>query len=264
MTSAQLHRFLIHPASLGAGRSLALLLVLAMTGCELTPKLRQPSRVRSPYDTGAGQVVWGVAPLTNESGVGVVDVLAVSDELVRAVEGVQGVRSLPVNRTIAAMRALELDVISSPEEAADLAEALGADAVVVGTITAYDPYDPPTLGLTLALLLRPDAPTIDPDEIDPLRLSRLNTEYLVDDSPPERPTAVASVLLDARDHGVLLDIKEYANGRSDRDSALGWRGYTASMELFTRFATHHAVSELLSSEAARIAALDAEREENSP
>jgi hypothetical protein len=64
---------------------------------------------------------------------------------------------------------------------------------------------------------------------------------------------VASDVLDARNHGVLLELREYADGRADPESALGWRAYTASMELYTQFATYHAVRTLLEQEWIRLA-----------
>jgi len=55
-----------------------------------------------------------------------------------------------LNRTIAAMRALRMSDLKSPAEVRQLASELGVDGVIVGSITAWDPYDPPKLGIALA------------------------------------------------------------------------------------------------------------------
>jgi hypothetical protein len=53
------------------------------------------------------------------------------------------------------MRALEFPAVRTPIEAQQLARAMGVDGIVAGTITAYDPYDPPVFGLSLALYAQP-------------------------------------------------------------------------------------------------------------
>jgi hypothetical protein len=95
------------------------------------------------------------------------------------------------------------------------------------------------------------------DPIDPRALSAAPTDAAADQriAYGDRPAAVASAHLDARDHGVLAAIKAYADGRHDPVSALGWRRYTASMDLYTQFATQHLVSALLTQEHRRLGAL---------
>ena len=63
-----------------------------------------------------------------------------------------------------------------------------------------------------------------------------------------KPVSVVSEHLDARDHGVLMAVKGYAQGRSDQNSALAWRIYTASMNLYTQFVAHHTVGRLIDEE----------------
>ena len=67
------------------------------------------------------------------------------------------------------------------------------------------------------------------------------------------PVNSVSQHMDARDHAVLMDLKRYAMGRSDQNSALRWRIYTASMELYTQFVAHHTVGRLIDEEWLRYA-----------
>ncbi len=234
----------------------ALTLCSALSGCSSEPKLKSPEVLAAPYDTSAGEVLWAVAPLRNESGTTLFDVLDVSDKVIGAAGQVRGVRVLPLNRTILAMRALKLSAINSPAEARRLAQELGVDGLILGSVTAYDPYDPPKLGLALALYTRPGrmdrgaAPEIDPRALsqrgsDPGRLPGSH----FDDSP----ASVVSEFLDGNNHQVLMDLKEYAEGRHDRTAALAWRRYLASMDLFSEFAAWHAVGRLLDQEWVRLA-----------
>jgi len=130
--------------------TLIALSALAQAGCQ-NATLIAPNTLTSPYDIARGEVLWAVAPLTNESGVTLLDSAAISDAVILASQQIEGVRCLPLNRVIAEMRALNMPVVRSPLEAAALSERLGVNGLIVGTITDYDPYDPPRLGLSLVL-----------------------------------------------------------------------------------------------------------------
>ena len=184
------------------------------------------------------------------------DELALSDTLVNELSQTQGISVLPVNRTVAAMRALGAPQIGTPQEALALARTLGVDAVIVGTITAYDPYDPPVLGLSLALYAPSGSLAVgDAEMLDTRRLTYQPTDYDYFASMgvmADRPVSSLAEHLDARNHGVLMDLRMYAEGRSDRESALGWRVYTRSMDRYTEFAVWHAVSGLMDREWIRV------------
>lgn len=270
MTSAQT---MLSSRLLRWGAVLALGLgLLALVGCSAVSgrdkKLTPPRVTVAPYDASQGEVLWAVIPLANESGTDIFDPLVVSDKLVAAAEEVAGVRTVPLNRTLQAMRALGLKGIRDPGEVKQLAAVMGVDGIIVGTITAYDPYDPPVIGLNLALYARTDAMGArgEANPIDPRRLSQAPNDTLA--RPPtalgDRPAAVASAHLDARDHGVLLALREYATGRHDEISALGWKRYTASMDLYTQFATQHLVAALLEQEQRRLASLAQDQDPPSP
>src|SRR6185369_9689416 len=111
-----------------------------------------------------GETLWAVAPLANESGVSTLDASKVSDALAGAVGQARGMGAIPVNRVFAAMAAKNITFIRTPQDARIVADALGVDGLIVGSVTAYDPYDPPKLGLNLALFQRekPEASSLDP------------------------------------------------------------------------------------------------------
>ena len=242
------------------GLALALLVVAvaANPGCIFdNDQLVAPDVLQSPYPASRGEVLFAVAPPVNESGVSGVDVLAVGDQLVAAISEAHGLSAVPMNRTLAAMTAKGIPAVRTPRDARVLADALGVDAVIVASVTAYDPYDPPKLGLALGLFMHDvdTASTLDPTKLQSAYTdqtpSQARTTY------PEHPASTVVDHLDGANHEVLIDLKEYAKGRHDPKSALTWHRYTASMDLFTQFAAYHAVQRLLQQEHNRLGALAA-------
>jgi len=116
--------------------------------------LTPPQPILAPYP--GGEVAWAVVPPRNESGTGDVDVLAIGDALVAGAEEIRGVRCAPLNRTIEAMRALGLNGLSSAADAQRLAQVMRVDAVLVSSVTAWNPYKP-EIGLAVGLYARPGA-----------------------------------------------------------------------------------------------------------
>lgn len=236
-------------------RALALAVACAaIAGCRgssLTP----PNVLVSPYDSARGEALWAVAPLMNESGTTIVELDAVSDALVRSCQQIEGIRCLPLNRVLAEMRGLGMQVIGSPEEAAALASRLGVNGLIVGTITDYNPYEPPTIGLSL--VLETGESFVDPGglNLDGLRggvTGGSAGETGATARYAERPSASVSVVFDGRNHATQMELRRYAVGRHEAGSALGWRTYLSSMPLFTEFAAHAAVSRLLDEERLRV------------
>lgn len=231
-----------------------------LSGCTTTKprdQLYPPGVIVSPYDTSAGNVLWAVIPPMNESGTSAADSAKIGDAIVAAAQGVRGVRCLPINRSLDAMRSLGMPYgIESSSDAHKLAEYLGADAVLVGSVTAYDPYDPPVLGLAMALYARPGSmANLARAKLDSRALTMAFTDFGSYDglSFAGEPVTVVSEYLDARNHEVLFALRSYAQGRSDQNSALGWRIYLASMDLYTQFAAHHTIGRLIDEEWLRLA-----------
>lgn len=235
---------------------------LHLAGCSAPQTgFMPPNMLTAPYDTLSGDVLWAVLPPTNESGTSLVDPLAVGDALVATVTEIQGVSALPLNRTIQAMRGLQIERITSPEQVRVLAEAMGVDGVLVPSITAWDPYDPPVIGLSLALYARSGAMRSGPEvDLDPKALASAasDAQFLARSSFGSAPASVVMEHLDGRNHQVQLYVREYAEGRSDAASALNWRIYFASMDLYTQFAAYHSIRRVLENEWMRTARVSAQ------
>ncbi len=235
---------------------LALLLSQSLLACDSGHKDRSltPPRVLvAPYDSVHGETLWAVAPLRNESGTTLISGFEITDKVILAVEEVRGLRCLPLNRVIEAMRSLEIQTVRTPDDARRLASALGADGLIVGSVTAYDPYNPPKIGLVLALYAASASMTAASD-LDPRSLSVQPTDSSASGAANRNrvPASVVSQVLDAANHQVLMDVKAYAQGRHDDRSALGWEVYLESMDRYAQFAAHHAVDRLVQNEWLRL------------
>lgn len=239
---------------------------LPLTGCQSKPELVAPEVVVAPYGaTNMQTPVFAVAPLRNESGVSVADTLRVGDALCARLAEVRGIAALPLNRTISAMRALRMSEVRTPEDARRLAAAVGADALIVGSVTAYDPYDPPKMGLTLGLYARPGS-VLTTQTSAPLDLKAMQTQP--DETAwssatfADKPLNVVSEHLDAANHEVLMNVQRYAEGRHRSGTALGWERYIKSMDLYTDFAASWAVQRLMQQERLRVARQKVEKPAN--
>ncbi|MEO0483489.1 MAG: hypothetical protein AAF138_07665 [Planctomycetota bacterium] len=255
---SMLHRLTRHSGALALAVATIVTTAFALSsaGCAAKgPELQEPDVVVAPY-TGVREAVWAVAPVRNESGTALFEPDEIADALIKSAEEARGLRAVPLNRTIAAMRALDMPAVVTPDDALAIADAVGADAVLVAVVTAYDPYDPPTLGLTLALFgdslrLHGAGPPVD---VDPIGLSSAPSDLaaLPRTSYRDRPLSTVSEMLDARNHQVLRDLIEFARGRHDVEGPMGYRVYTARMDLFTEFAAATAVDRLLQEERLRL------------
>ena len=201
------------------------------------------------------QQVWAVAPLRNESGSLHADGLTLADHLARRLETAPSVDVLPVNRTLAAMKSLSMAAPTSRKDAMKLLTTLGADALVVGTISAYDPYDPPKLALALELYVsrqRSGQPAVDLRElvsapVDGGEVSRRDIA--------RQPVCVVSAVFDAADPEVDRMLKEYATDRGRPDDPAAPRLHRISMDLFSKFVSHVMSLRLLEAESRRLAEL---------
>ncbi len=232
--------------------TLGLALLALLAGCARGPDLVNPTVLRSPYDASRGDVLFAVAPLRNESGTTVFRVEEVSDAIVFAAGSVPGIRCLPLNRTIAEMRGLGMREITGPGDLEALAEAMNVDGLIVGTVTAYDPYNPPALGLSLALHAGNPSFAGGP-ELDNIRGAITDPQMPAPSRYIEMPVASMSQVFDGRNQGVQMQVRRYAEGRIEHDAPRGWQTYLASMPLYTEFVAHAAVGQLLDQERLRLA-----------
>ena len=199
--------------------------------------------------------LWAVAPFANESGVSTVDTHRVADLFTQELQGVVGIDTIPVNRVIFAMRHIGMTAVTSPAEARQLARALGADAIVVGTVTAYDPYPPPTLGAAVQLFAPdPGGSVID---LDPKVLTQASRDPFAAAGQGGPATAIAQAagVFDASNHQTLAWLGSYAAGRTEPDAPFGPDIYLMNMKLYTQFVCFRLIHDLLHDEWARQAPL---------
>ena len=258
---AGLFRAVAARCALLIGLTIAASWCVPLGGCAFNrePRFVTPMTLETPYSPDRTVTVWAVAPMRNESGTSAVDPLQVSDALVAQLQQARGVQVLSLNRTLAAMRSIGLASIESQGDALRLAQELGVDAIVVGTITAYDPYDPLQLGLALALLAPAGSPIIgDPgatSTIDPYALQAVGTDFGLPMSggAGPGPLSVVAAHYDGANHDVRFSAHRYAQGRTGSVSAMGWEAYLTSMRMFTKFACYDATARLLYQEQRRLA-----------
>ncbi len=224
--------------------------VLLACGCSLFVG-RGADPLHSPYAT---RRVWAVAPLRNESGSLHANGWVVADHLTRQLENASNLDVLPVNRVLAAMESLDLPEVRSPDEARLLLKTLGVDGLVVGTITAYAPYDPPKLGLAVELYVNQRIDYLD--SLDVRKLARAATDP---GSLPAMadarlgPVSSVSAVLDAADPIVRRRLMRYASNRGQLKDAKSWHLYRISMDLYSEFASYVMSWRLLRAEQLRIA-----------
>jgi hypothetical protein len=231
---------------------MVLALVVVTAGCQYRGA-KKPKHLSAPY---GDRQVWAVAPLRNESGTLHADGLKTADKLAQRLETVMGIDVLPVNRVLSAMQSLDMQAVGSAKDAIELRGVLGVDALVVGSITAYDPYDPPKLGLAIELYTNPFRKSLGTTNVR--HLVRAATDEMslptTQQNRPSQPVSVVSGFYDASDPGVHEKIVSYAsrNG-NDEGEARGWRLYQIDMGLYTEFVTYQVSQKLLRVEEKRLA-----------
>lgn len=227
-------------------------LCVLLCGCAST---RQPPMVE--VGDPALRRVFAVAPIRNESGSLQADGLIIADHLTRQLETVTNIDVLPVNRTLAAMEALKMPAIATAEDALRLVRLLSADALIIGTITAYDPYDPPKLGLALEMFTpgpRQNLAAIDLRALSSAATAQQAQAAGTAGGAAQEPAIVASAFFDAADATVRQMLIHYAEDRgNDPTDGSSPRLHRINMDLFSQFVTHVMSRRLLAAQAQRLA-----------
>lgn len=91
-----------------------------------------------------------VVPFFNQSDERAVDGRNLAELYASELQKVPGVEVIPVGVVHTAMRQYQMQNLAGPQDAAKLAMLLNADAVVIGSVTEYDTYHPPRIGLSIA------------------------------------------------------------------------------------------------------------------
>lgn len=196
---------------------------------------------------------YAIAPVVNMSGSRDFDPLKVADSLFSEMTQVRQLHVLPVNKTLATMQRMGIEGIRSAADAQRVANAMGADAIVISAVTAYDPYNPPSIGMTLQLYTARDLGALPEPEARTLSGQALPTaggEMRADAGP--QPVTQISAIFPATNQTVLKELEEFAKGRSDYESALQDRRYLVDIEYYTRFVCHAMTRRLLEAERGRV------------
>jgi hypothetical protein len=198
---------------------------------------------RLPRD---GRAVWAVAPAINLSGQRGVDPLLQADLVYEQVQQVRGLTVVPVNRVVEVYVGLGIEQVQSPEQAALVCDLLGCDALLVPTIAAFDPYDPPKLGASLHLFRKPGT-YARPANVDPRELARAASPPEQQSIPQDGEFLQAVGMFDAANGSVREALLAYAKGRNDPVGPMGAKEYLVSMDRYCGFVYQSLTGDLVRS-----------------
>ena len=227
------------------------LAALCLGACATTVAVERPT---SPYE---GRRVFAVAPLANESGSAHANGVRTADCVAAQLSLARGLDVVSLNRVLSGMQALGLSGVHNTDDAHRLREYLQVDGLVVGLITAYDPYDPPTLGLVLELYLGQrdgGGGGVNPDPYELARAPRPAGGPAAASTVRDRGpvSAIAGHYL-ASDPDVATLLEAYAVERGpDGTSEMTRRRYRSSIDLYTEFVSYQLTARLLDAERLRL------------
>lgn len=218
-----------------------ILFLSVLTGCGE----KDYGREQMLFLPGKVKATWAVAPAINLSGQGDVDPLLQADLVYAQLQQVNGITAIPVNRVVEVFVSLRIDRIQTPEQAALVCDLLGADAILIPTVTMYDPYNPPKFGAALQLMSRPGS-FVRNQNVDARQLSR-------SPSPTDPPTVVdadsiqAVGVFDASNGTTRQLVMEYAEGRHHPAGPMGTAEYFQSMDRYCSFVYFTLIDDVLRS-----------------
>jgi hypothetical protein len=196
--------------------------------------------------------VWAVAPAINLSGQREVDPLLQADLLYQQVQQVRGLTVVPVNRVVEVYAGLGIEQVQSAEQASLVCDLLGCDALLVPTVTAFDPYTPPKLGASLHLFGKPGN-YARPANVDPRELVRRAAPPRDESMPAPRDVDFLQAvgMYDAANGTTRDALLAYASGRHDPAGPMGPKEYLASMDRYCGFVYAELAADLLKQAKAR-------------
>jgi hypothetical protein len=188
-----------------------------------------------------GGNVIAVAPALNYSGSTAFDPVVVGDLMASELSSLPGVGVIGVNRVMAILAEQNLARIQSPQQALEICNRLGADAILVFAVTEYDAYTP-VVGITAQLYTsHPREATLGlPPGGEPGLPATAPADGL-----PIRPVAECQRVFNATHERVQNAVRKYADKRKEGESPYGWRKYVASQEWYLRFCCHAVARDLL-------------------
>jgi len=206
-----------------------------------TPRRVEPAVVANPV---LGSMTIAVAPAVNLSGASDFDPNRFADLMASELTHATGIAVVPVSRVLGVLAVQGQNAVESPAHALELVELLGADAILVFAVTEYDPYDPPSIGISAQLYGTRPGPRHG--TVDPVALSRQASAAAT--SPqhaPRRLLAQYQRVFDAAHDAVAADVRRFAEVRNADESPYGWRRYVVNQQEYIRYCCHATIRALL-------------------
>lgn len=188
-----------------------------------------------------------VAPALNLSGSRDFDRSRVADLMAVELGYGDGITVIPVSRVLGELAAEGRDAVESPAHARRVAQRVGADAILVFAVTRYDPYDPPSVGITAQLYAARTSGSVGAAAQDE------GSEAPRGAGSDQRGDSAAvlaqcSAVYDAAHAYIAQDVREFAASRGAGGSPYGWRKYVVSQRGFLEYCCHATVRALLGGE----------------
>ncbi len=231
--------------------ALWLLTSIGATGCGSSRRIAKVE-IANPF---LGTVTIAVAPAVNVSGSTDFDVNRFADLMASELSHADRVAVIPVSRVLGALAVQGKDRVDSPAHAMEIAELVGADAILVFAVTEYDPYDPPSIGISAQLFGRDPWQGFDAGNDDDAK-SDVHAEGGVarNRDGAGRVLAETQRIFNASHADVVGDIQSFARQRDADESPYGWRRYVVSQQHYIRYCCYATVRALLSGEHAAVVA----------
>jgi hypothetical protein len=213
-----------------------------MSGCMHQPK--PYGEEQQLFLPGAHRQSWAIAPTINISGQSAIDPLLQSDLVYQQIQQVHGLTAIPVDRVIEVYASLKINRVESEKQAYTVCQLLGCDGLIIPTVTAYDPYDPPIFGASLQLFVKPGTFNRLP-KVDPRALERSPTTTALPAMPAAKDMTQVVDIYDASDGTVRDRVAAYAKGRTDPNGPLNTAEITVTMDRYCGFAYHELLTTML-------------------
>lgn len=211
------------------------LCIAPLPGCS-RPRRAQPLSIANPF---LGTATVAVAPAVNVSGSTDFDPNRFADQMASELGFADRITVIPVSRVLGAMAVQGKDQVTSRGQALELAELVGADAIMVFAVTEYDAFDPPRIGITAQLFgAMPWHGLGEPPS----------------DATEGQLLAQTQRVFSGANADVVEEIKGFAAQRDADESPYGWRRYVVSQQHFMRFCCHATIRSLLSGDRSAVVA----------
>ena len=194
-------------------------------------------------NTRLGPATVAVAPALNLSGSSEFDPNRLADLMASELSFAEGVKVIPVSRVLTVLSAQGQTGVESPAHALELIKLLGADAILVFAVTEYDPYDPPSIGISAQLFGARSQSRFG--ALDPIALSRqAGLAAAPQRTSPRGLMAQTQRVFHASHGSVVEEIKRFAAYHGADESPYGWRRFVVNQQDFIRYCCHATISKL--------------------